>query len=106
MRLDVSLVDGLAVVLPLYDQVCVGESLLYIPQLVLVVVGDIADSVGRLPQRLGLQIVVEQRRVVFHRLRGREHPRQDLVDHLDQVRGLLGYVRTGGRHRSHSVTNV
>ena len=46
---------------------------------------------------------MEDGRIAFHSIRGSEHRRQHLVLHLYQSQRLLGLMRTGRRHGSHSV---
>ena len=64
VRLDVALVNGGGVELALDDDGRLGEALVDVAELELEVLGDVGGLAGRLAQRLGDQVVVQQRGVV------------------------------------------
>ncbi len=90
MRLDISLMDRLGRITPLDDDIGVAE-----PGVdVALVEGDHLGNVGRM-RRLGLdalgeEVVMQQRRIWFHRLFDVDDVGQHVVVDLDQVAGLLG----------------
>ena len=109
MGLDVALVNGLRLEFPLDDYVRLGEPLfnnvaqpvLDVPRYVSLHAGVLAPAEPLHPEHGG-QVVVEYGSILFERIMERQHRRQDLVVHFDQVQRLLGDVGAGsgdGRHR-------
>ena len=96
LGLDIPLMHRLGVELALDDEVRFGEAFLH------VALGEVEDlgEVGRLFRcrldALGNLFLVQQRRVVRHRLHRVDHVRQDLVIDLDELDGL---ARDGVRGR-------
>ena len=108
MGLDVALVNGLGLELPLDDYVRLGKSLLHVAQPVLYVpryvslhAGVLAPAEPLHPEHGG-QVVVQDGGVLLERVVEGQHRRQDFVVHFDQVQCQLGDVgadRGHGRHR-------
>ena len=106
MRLDVALVDAGRPELALDHDVGLLEALGDVALLEVEVDGDVGRLVSLLAHRVGAHVVVQQRRVVLHRV---EHPGdagQQLVLDLDLRRGLLGDVEVGGGDGRHGVALV
>ena len=90
MRLDIGLVYRSIRVTPLDDDVGVTEARVYVA----LREGDDLGNVGRV-RRLGIdalrvKVVMQQRRVRFHRLFDIDNVWQDVVLDLDQLAGFLG----------------
>src|SRR5262249_13243388 len=92
VRLDVTLMNGRGVELTLDDDGGLSESLLDIALLELDVLGDVAMLAGWLAERLGDEIVVEQRRVVPHGGTDIGDVRQWLVLDGNQLQGFFREV--------------
>ena len=106
VRLDVTLVDGGGVELPLDDDLGLGKTLLEVPHLVLVVAGDVALPPRILPQGLGGAVVVEQRRPFFHRFAHVDDSRKRLVLDFDQGQRFFGDVGACRRDRGDGMALV
>ena len=110
--LDVALVDGGRVELPLDYDVRPGEAFLQVAVLVLDVKGHVRRVVGKLVRVeevgrvLGFQVVEQHGRALGHALRGGGDRGQHLVVDLDQPERLLGDVGIGRRHAGHRMALV
>ena len=92
MRLDVALVHGLGVEGALDHEIGLGEARRDVADRELDPLGDVGGLVRRRLDACGEQVLVQQRRVVRHRLDDVDHVRQRLVLDLDQLERLLGDV--------------
>ena len=116
MGLDVALVHRLGAELPLHHQVGGGEAGLDVAQLVEVPVGHVAHLAGiALAQQsagphVGVvqvgQPLVDQRRVVAHRLQHVGDRLQDFVINLDERQGQFGLVGAVRGHRGDGMALV
>jgi hypothetical protein len=104
--LEIPLVYGGRAQLALDDHVGHGEPVLGVTLHHLEMRRDVAGLAGRLAERLGRQALVEEGRIVAHRLDRVEHRRQDLVLHVDQIDRLLRDVLVDRGHGSHRVSPV
>ena len=103
---DIPLVHSPSSELPLGYHRRRREAFFPLPQHHLGVLRHIALFAALLAQRLGLQILVHQRRILFHGAAHIQHRRQHFVVHLYQFQSRLGHVRTRGGHRRQSVALV
>ena len=85
LRLDVALVYGLCVELPLDHHVGVLEPLLHVAYAELSVYGDVAVLAGVLAHGHCGHLVVEYWRAVLHRLHSGHNRRKHFVFHVDEV---------------------
>ena len=92
VRLDIALMDGCRIEGALDDDVGLGEAFLAVADLPLEMLRDVRGGVGLLPVFLGFQVVVQQRGIAAHGLRGGHRRAERLVFDLDQFGGLLGDV--------------
>ena len=110
MRFDVALMDHLRVELAPDDDVGVGEGCLHIAILEVVVRGDVARLL-RLLAVHGLRVaaLIQQRRVLAHRVLDVEDGLEDLVldlDLLDRCEGLVRAYRGNGGDRVAAVERL
>ena len=104
--LDVALVHGRRVELPLHYDVRFGEPLLHVSHLEAEMAGDVARHFRLLAELVGEQVVVEQGGVRLHGVVQGHNRGQFFVIHLYQGGRLIGGVQVKGGHRSHGVALV
>ena len=107
VRLDVPLVHRRRPKLALDHQVRRRERGRGVPLLIEETAGDVAGTLADpLAELLGVDILVEDRRVVPHRGQHVQHRRERFVLDADQLRGLLGDVDVVGSDGGDGVTLV
>ena len=104
LRLNIALVHGSGVELPLDDVIGLGKALRHIALFVLVAVGNVAVLVGGFAKLGGGKFVVQQRGVIPHSVPHIVVGAQDFVVHLDEADGFLGDVDGIGGHAGDGVS--
>ena len=106
LRLDIALMDRLGVEFALDDQIGLGESRLDVAGRELDALGDVRRLFGRGLHPGGDLVLVQQRRVVLHRLDDVDDVRQHLVVDPDQLERLARDRIRGRGDRRHGVAVI